>query len=103
MKKKLELIATSHHRNGICGAPFNVSLFKDTDGTTKLFVDFGNSNYAVLQVDKLAADDIAFGSNSWRGDHYADEVRALAKNAGPSVADGALFVRHPVGSNEHTN
>ena len=26
----------------------------------------------VLNIAKLAADDIAFGSNSWRGDDYAD-------------------------------
>ena len=30
---------------------------------------------AVLDVAKLAAGDIAFGSNSWRGDEYEPELR----------------------------
>lgn len=98
MKPKLKLIATSHHRNGVSGDPFNVSLFKDADGTTKVFIDFGNSSYAVLQVDKMASGDIAFGSNSWRGDHYAAEVRRMAESAGPAVASSALFVRYPIGT-----
>jgi hypothetical protein len=29
----------------------------------------------VLDVAKLAQGDIAFGSNSWRGDHYEPHLR----------------------------
>lgn len=76
-KKAIKLLANAYHRNGVCGDPFFVSLFRDIDGTTKLAVDFGEFKFAVLQVDKLAAGDIAFGSNSWRGDHYADDLRSL--------------------------
>lgn len=94
---KRSLISTSHHRNGVCGDPFNVSLIKDEDGTVKLCVDFGGMAFAVLQVDKLATGDIAFGSNSWRGDHYADEVRKLAENAEQARTTDALFVQWPVG------
>lgn len=93
---KLKLISTSHHRNGVCGAPFNVSLFEDEDGSTKIAVDFGEDSLAVLQVDKLAAGDIAFGSNSWRGDRYSDSVRKLAAKAEPAVSSDALFVRYHV-------
>lgn len=92
MKKKL--LSASHHRNGITGTPFDVALIKDEDGSTKVCIDFGGSDFAVLQVDRLAKGDIAFGSNSWRGDHYSDEVRALMKGAKPAVARGALFVNY---------
>ncbi len=92
---KTKLITTSHHRNGICGEPFNVHLFKDEDGI-KVAVDFGEMRFAVLQVDKLAKNDIAFGSNSFRGDHFVDEIRKLANKAKPDVAEGAFFVNYGV-------
>ena len=47
---------------------------------------------AVLHRDKLAADDIAFASNSWRGDRYEPHLRdailafdsgQIPPNAGP--------------------
>lgn len=91
---KLKLLSFSHHRNGVCAAPFCTGLFTDEDGETKMFVDFGGDRFAVLQVDKLAKGDIAFGSNSWRGDHYADKIRSLCKSASPSVSDGALYVEY---------
>ena len=90
----MRLITSSHHRNGVTGDPFDVALVTDDDGTTKVVVDFGGSAVAVLQVDLLAAGDIAFGSNSWRGDHYADRVRQLLADAEPAVAPGALFVKY---------
>lgn len=74
---KIELLYTESHRNGISGEPFITGLFTDEDGSTKMFVDFGEMRFAVLQVDKLLEDDIAFGSNSWRGDWYAEEIRNL--------------------------
>lgn len=88
---KLKLLATSHHRNGVCGTPFNIHLFQ-SDGETLLGIDFGGMDFAVVDPAKAAAGDIAFGSNSFRGDHFAEAVRALAKKAKPAVADGALFV-----------
>ena len=74
---KIELLSAAYHRNGISGEPFITGLFTDEDGSTKMFVDFGEMRFAVLQVDKLAKGDIAFGSNSWRGDWYAEEIRQL--------------------------
>ncbi len=74
MKITIESIA--HHRNGICGAPFDVLLFNDGESRKLgiLFEDKGQC--AVLDVSKLSAGDIAFSSNSWRGDHYEPSLRA---------------------------
>ena len=75
---KLQIIAIAHHRNGICGAPFDVVLFEDTgpEGGRKVAILFeGDSFCAVLDVAKLAASDIAFGSNSWRGDKFEPGLR----------------------------
>ena len=75
---KLKIIDTAHHRNGVGGAPFDVVLFKDggKTGDRKLAVLFDQEHHcAVLDVAKLAAGDIAFGSNSWRGDDYEPHLR----------------------------
>jgi hypothetical protein len=77
MIMKIKLLSADSHRNGISGEPFITGLFTDEDGRTKMFVDFGEMRFAVLQVDKLAEGDIAFGSNSWRGDWYAEKIRKL--------------------------
>ena len=76
---KLKIIAIAHHRNGICGAPFDVVLFEDTgpEGGRKVAILFeGDSFCAVFDVAKLAAGDIEFGSNSWRGDKFEPGLRA---------------------------
>lgn len=91
---KMKLLSNSHHRNGVCGTPFDVALIRDEDGSTKVCIDFGGSDFAVLQVDLLAQGDVAFGSNSWRGDHYADQVRKLMRGAQPDVANDAFFVNY---------
>ena len=70
---KLNIIDIASHRNGICGTPFAVVLFEDggAEGSRKVAILFGEEYHcAVLDVAKLAAGDIAFGSNSWRGDNY---------------------------------
>ena len=81
---KLKIIGTAHHRNGVQGAPFDVVLFKDAGkaGDRKLAVLFDEPHHcAVLDVVKLAAGDIAFGSNSWRGDDYEPHLRQAIENA----------------------
>lgn len=93
---RLKILSKSHHRNGVCGDPFNVFLFQDEDGTIKVAVDFGKSSFAVLQVNKLAANDIAFGSNSWRGDYYANQIRKLAANIKPASTPNSLFVQYSI-------
>jgi len=75
---KLNIIAIAHHRNGICGAPFRAVLFDDRgpEGSRKVAIVFDEPHScAVLDIAKLAAGDITFGSNSWRGDHYEPALR----------------------------
>jgi hypothetical protein len=72
---QLEVIKIDLHRNGIDGAPFNVVLFHDRD-SQKVGIVFERPGYcAVLDVQKLAGGDIAFGSNSWRGDRFEPGLR----------------------------
>lgn len=78
MKLK-RIIDIARHRNGIGGAPFDVVLFADTGDRTgrKLAILFEPRGFcAVLDLDKLAEGDIAFGSNSWRGDDYEPLLRS---------------------------
>ncbi len=74
---KLKILTTAHHRNGIDGAPFNVVLFKvQGERGTKVGIVFDNPGHcAVLDVTLLVAGDIAFGSNSWRGDQHEPQLR----------------------------
>ena len=75
---KFRIIDIAYHRNGITGAPFDVVLFEDkgSRGSRKLAILFeGDSFCAVLDVAKLAAGDIEFGSNSWRGDKFEPGLR----------------------------
>ena len=73
----MKIISKARHRNGVMGDPFNVVIFEDDDGSTKIAVDFGEVSIAVLQLYKIISGDIAFGSNSWRGDHYAKKIRDM--------------------------
>jgi len=80
MPMKLTIIDIACHRNGVCGAPFDVVLFEDhgPQGSRKLVVLFADAGYCVvLDMAKLTASDIAFGSNSWRGDCYESPLRSL--------------------------
>ena len=75
---KLNISAVASHRNGICGAPFHVVLFADPgpEGSRKVGIVFDEPHHcAVLDIAKLHAGDIAFGSNSWRGDNYEPFLR----------------------------
>jgi hypothetical protein len=83
---KLTIIDIAHHRNGICGAPFNTVLFEDSgpEGSRKVAILFDEQYHcAVLDVAKLAAGDIAFMSNSWRGDHYEPHLRTAIDASPP--------------------
>jgi uncharacterized RDD family membrane protein YckC len=72
---KLTIIATARHRNGVGGAPFDVALFRE-GGSRKLGILFDAERHcAVLDVARLAAGDIAFLTNSWRGDEYEPDLR----------------------------
>jgi hypothetical protein len=72
----------SYRRNGISGAPFDVVRFHDPEAGPMLGVGFpGPGGVAVLNLDKLTAGDIAFGSNSWQGDRYEPAPRRLTAAA----------------------
>jgi hypothetical protein len=85
---KLTIIDIASHRNGICGTPFAVVVFTDTgpEGSRKVAILFEQEGHcAVLDVDKLAQGDIAFGSNSWRGDRFEQPLRnAIRISSTPS-------------------
>ena len=84
---KLTIIDIAHHRNGIGGAPFTAVIFEDTgpEGSRKIGILFDEPYHcAVLDIAKLAAGDIAFGSNSFRGDHYEAHLRTATADYPPA-------------------
>ena len=81
---KLKILDIARHRNGVLGAPFDVAIFKERgrEGSLKVGILFEEPNHcAILDVAKLAAGDIAFGSNSWRGDDYEPYLRQVIEQA----------------------
>ena len=79
---KLKITNLAYHRNGITGAPFDVVLFTDQEpeSSRKVAILFAErAHCAVLDIDKLAAGDIAFMSNSWHGDAYEAPLRREMK------------------------
>jgi hypothetical protein len=77
MTMRLKILAKARHRNGVAGTPFDVVLFKvHRERAAKIGILFDDPGYcAVLDVPMLAAGDIAFGSNSWRGDDFEPQLR----------------------------
>ena len=81
---KLEIENVQHHRNGVCGAPFHVMVFRDPDEGHMVGIVFDAADHvAVFNLDKLALGNINFGENSWRGDRYEPHLR---KAINPSSA-----------------
>jgi hypothetical protein len=73
----------AYHRNGICGAPFHVFLFDDTqdEKTRKVGVLFEATHHcAVLDVAKLAQGSVGFGVNSYRGDVFEEQLRQAVRH-----------------------
>jgi hypothetical protein len=79
---KLKILDTAHHRNCVAGVGFDVVLFKVLrERGAKVGILFDDPGYcAVFDVTMLAAGDIAFGSNSWRGDDYEPHLRRALKH-----------------------
>lgn len=84
MKLVIEEIA--RHRNGVSGEPFYVVRFAEPDEERRMLAvvferEDGpdehkpNGQCAVFNRALLADDVIAFGENSWRGDHYESFLR----------------------------
>lgn len=73
----------AYHRNGICGAPFHIVIFRDQEAGPMVGIVFDEPYHvAVLKVDKLSQGDIAFGSNSWCGDQYEAALRRAIRQGG---------------------
>ncbi len=75
---RIKAISIARHRNGVAGQPFDVILFRECGrgGSRKVGIVFDEPGYcAVLDICLLATGDIAFGSNSWRGDDYEPHLR----------------------------
>ncbi len=70
----MKIITADYHRNGVGGEPFWVAIVetKGGDWPKRCLVHRaqGAGRCFVLDLDKAAAGDIAFGSNSWRGDRF---------------------------------
>jgi hypothetical protein len=95
---KLKIIDIAHHRNGISGAPFAVVLFEESgpEGGRKIAILFDEPHHcAILDVTKLAAGDIAFGSNSWRGDRYEPHLRQAIETHALGDDPEAATAREP--------
>lgn len=80
----LHLKSIAHHRNGVCGVPFHVCLFKDgKDIMLGIKFDEGGDSLnvytAVFNMKKLANGDIEFASNSYRGDVFDGQIKEWIK------------------------
>ena len=94
----ITLLKIDRHRNGIGGAPFNAIVFADTGegASVKVAIVFDAPGHtAVLDINKLVECDVAFGSNSWRGDAYEPHLRrAIAKHEREEEAKSGCEVHH---------
>jgi hypothetical protein len=75
----VNIVDWAYHRNGVSGAPFHVVLFDDVEdeNTRKVGILFEEPYHcAVLDIAKLAAGNIAFGFNSYRGDLFERTLRS---------------------------
>lgn len=96
MEDELKVVAESHHRNGVAGEGFTVRIVEDMDNASGprparmvvITFDSDPMRTAVLEIDRLADGDIEFGSNSWRGDHYAWSLGLEGSGSKVSAAFG---------------
>ena len=83
-------LKVAHHRNGVGGEPFHCVIFDNTeDGKTNRmlavrFADdegqgYQNTRIAVFDIALLNDSVIEFGQNSFRGDHFADDIDQAIK------------------------
>lgn len=84
----LTLNKIDYHRNGISGVGFWVvdfhcdqpeePNFRNRHMVATVFPDEGC--VAVLDADLVGQGEIGFGMNSWRGDHFEDQLREWIKS-----------------------
>jgi hypothetical protein len=82
---KISIQQIAHHRNGVGGEPFYAVTFTCTeDGETRNMIATvfpSPGAVAVYDRDLLAAGNILFGENSWRGDVYEPALRRVIAEA----------------------
>ena len=83
---KRKIVQIDNHRNGVSGTSFYVGIIQDDDNSEKVFItfpeydekgritDIGEVRTAVLDIDLLSKKVIEFGTNSFRGDHYHNQI-----------------------------
>ncbi len=72
---KINIIAISHHLNGISGVPFKKVLFSAGE-TMKIAILFETLNHcAVFDLATHSRGDIRLGANSFRGDCFEQPLR----------------------------
>lgn len=85
------------HRNGVGGRPFYCAIgkFKTDDGKERrmLVVHFRGKDCAtaVFDIDLLNAENIAFGDNSWRGDHFHAPMEQAIEGDTPLSEGTSIF------------
>ena len=75
-----EITDIAYHRNGVSGVPFVVSIFISKEGNRMVGICFDDDTdhyCAVLDIDLLYAGNIKFTENSWRGDNFEPELKAV--------------------------
>jgi hypothetical protein len=90
---EIKILSADYHRNGVGGNGFWAVIFDATAlGVTRRMVasifPHDRMNCAVFQIDKLAAGNVKFIENSWRGDVFSDHLAdALPAFLGRSYAE----------------
>jgi hypothetical protein len=87
---KIKPIKVAYHRNGVGGIPFHCVIFdKEEDGKTNRMLavrfpddegaGYQNPRIAVFYIALLYESVIEFGENSFRGDHFVDDIDKAIK------------------------
>lgn len=71
----MRVLSIAHHRNGVSGEPFYVLRFVDSGGPEILLAFVFDTPGHVAVVCENLLPDVAFGSNSWAGDHFEPALR----------------------------
>jgi hypothetical protein len=77
--KKIEILQSAYHRNGVSAEGFWIIRFSWDDRIMLANIFDDSGQISIVDANLAASGEIGFGRNSWRGDNFA--------NALPTVAD----------------
>lgn len=81
MTSTYKVLELDSHRNGICGDPFWIARIDDGESVKIVTMfDWDDPEHCRCAVIDPEIPTIAFGENSWRGDHYANVMRQAIKS-----------------------